>query len=238
MKARPKSNRRAAEKAVRKRILLVDDHPMMRDGMGRMIDQEPDLMCCGGVNSAEEALGLVSSLKPDLVIVDITLPGRNGLELIKDVLAMCPETQILVFSMHDEIFYAERALKAGARGYLMKEAGSEKMLDAIRRVLAGEIAISPAIAAKILNQFSGQTNRRSHSPVEKLTDREFEVYQLIGEGKATKEIADQLHLSEKTVAVHRGHIKDKLGLTSALDLIRHAMRWTEAQSRGRSPEPS
>lgn len=237
MKSRSPSGNRATEKLVRKRVLLVDDHPMMRDGMGRMIDQEPDMLCCGGVNSAEEALDLVSTLKPDIVITDITLPGRNGLELIKDVRAMSPETPVLVFSMHDELFYAERALKAGARGYLMKEAGSEKMLGAIRRILAGEIAVSTGIAAKILNQFAGKTGRGSQSSIEKLTDREFEVYQLIGEGKSTKEIAEQLHLSEKTVAVHRGHIKEKLGLSSALDLVRYAMRWTEARRTGRPSEP-
>jgi DNA-binding NarL/FixJ family response regulator len=213
-----------------KRIILVDDHPMMREGMKRMIDAEPDMQCCGGVNSAEEAIGLVQKLQPDLLITDITLPGRNGLELIRDMRAILPGMPILVFSMHDELFYAERALKAGARGYLMKEAGSERMLQAIRRILAGEIAVSTAIASKILGQFAGQSNRALHSPIEKLTDREFEVYQLIGEGKSTKEIAVQLHLSEKTVAVHRGHIKEKLSLASALDLVRHALRWTESRN--------
>lgn len=186
-------------------------------------------MCCGGVNSAEEAMGLIPTLRPDLVITDITLPARSGLELIKDVRAACPETPVLVFSMHDELFYAERALRAGARGYLMKEAGSEKMLAAIRRVIAGEIAVSPGIAARILDIFSGHGARRSTSPIGKLTDREFEVYQLISEGKSTREIAAQLRMSGKTVAVHRGHIKEKLGLTSAAELLRHAMHWAEAR---------
>lgn len=223
------SRKKSNPKPPRKKIFLVDDHPMMRDGMGKLIDSEPDLLCCGTANSAEEALDVILSTQPDLVITDITLPGRSGLELLKDIRAAGLPTQILVFSMHDELFYAERALKAGARGYLMKEAGSEKMLEAIRRVLSGEIAVSPSIAAKILDIFSGQGNRRSSSPIEKLTDREFEVYQLIGDGKSTKEIGEQLHLSGKTVAVHRGHIKEKMGLNTATELMRHAVRWREAR---------
>ncbi|MEX1117614.1 MAG: response regulator transcription factor [Terrimicrobiaceae bacterium] len=232
MKPRSPSPRSSTEPPACTRILLVDDHPMLRDGLQHMIRLEPDLICCGGVDSSEEALGLVTALKPDLVITDITLPGRNGLELIRDILAMFPEMPILVFSMHDELFYAERALKAGARGYLMKEAGGGKVMGAIRVILAGDIAVSPCIAARILNQYAGQAGRCSHSPVEKLTDREFEVYQLIGEGKVTKEIAQQLHLSAKTVAAHRGHIKEKLGLATTQDLSRYAMRWTEALSIG------
>ncbi|MHA3770603.1 response regulator [Verrucomicrobiota bacterium sgz303538] len=218
----------------RRRIFLVEDHPMMRDGLRRLIDGEPGLSCCGDAGSAETTLDAVARSKPDLLITDITLPGRSGLDLIKDIRAAFPEVQILVFSMHDEMFYAERALKAGARGYLMKEAGSEKMLEAIQRILAGEIAVSPRISAKILDIFSGQSPRSSNSPVEKLTDREFDVYRLIGQGKTTKEIADQLHLSHKTVAVHRGHIKEKLGLDSATELVHHAVRWVETQDSERA----
>lgn len=220
---KPKSP--AKKTPARRRVFLVDDHPMMLDGMMRLIDSEPGLMCCGGAKSAEEAVGEIARCKPELVITDITLPNRNGLDLIKDIRAMSPEVLVFVYSMHDEMFYAERALRAGARGYLMKEAGSEAMLEAIRRVLAGEISVSPRIAAKILDLFSGAPARNSNSPVDKLTDREFEVYQLIGTGKSTKEIADQLHLSHKTVAVHRGSIKEKLGLASAAELVHHAIRW-------------
>jgi len=212
----------------RKRVFLVDDHPMMRDGMGRLIDSEPGLMCCGGAKSAEEAVSEISRCKPDLVITDITLPQRSGLELIKDLAATHPELPVFVYSMHDESFYAERALRAGAKGYLMKEAGSEKMLEAIRHVLVGEISVSPAIASKILKVFSAPQPRGSHSPVESLTDREFDVFQLLGKGKSTKEIAGQLHLSHKTVAVHRGHIKEKLGLTSSAELVHQAIRWAES----------
>jgi len=214
----------------KKRIFLVDDHPMMREGMGRLIDTEPGLMCCGGAKSAEEALGGVSACRPDLVITDITLPQRSGLDLIKDLAVAEPGLPVFVYSMHDESFYAERALRAGARGYLMKEAGSEKMLEAIHRVLAGEICVSPKMAAKILTLFSAPKARGSHSPVEKLSDREFDVFQLIGQGKSTKEIAQHLHLSHKTVAVHRGHIKEKLGLKSASELVHQAIRWAAAPS--------
>jgi len=211
----------------RKRIFLVDDHPMMRDGMGRLIDSEPGFMCCGGAKSAEEAISEISRCKPDLVVTDITLPNRSGLELIKDLAASNPELPVFVYSMHDENFYAERALRAGARGYLMKEAGSEKMLEAIRQILAGEVSVSPAMASKILKGFSAPQPRGSHSPVHSLTDREFDVFQLIGQGKSTKEIAAKLHLSHKTVAVHRGHIKEKLGLTSSSELVHQAIRWAE-----------
>jgi DNA-binding NarL/FixJ family response regulator len=214
----------------RKRIFLVDDHPMMRDGMGRLIDSESGLMCCGGAKSAEEAISEIQRCNPDLVITDITLPKRSGLELIKDITTMYPEIAVFVYSMHDENFYAERALRAGARGYLMKEAGSEKMLDAIRQVLAGEISVSAAMASRILKSFSAPPARGSNSPVQTLTDREFDVFQLIGQGKSTKEIAAQLHLSHKTVAVHRGHIKEKLGLTSSAELVHQAIRWAENPS--------
>jgi DNA-binding NarL/FixJ family response regulator len=214
-----------------KRVFLVDDHPMMRDSMARLIESEPGFVCCGGASSAEEAVGEIGRCKPDLVVTDITLPNRSGFDLIKDIRAMFPEIVIFVYSMHDEMFYAERALRAGARGYLMKEAGSEKMLEGMRRVLGGEISVSPKIAAKILDIFSGQ-QKKSNSPVAKLSDREFDVYQLIGQGKSTKEIADQLHLSHKTVAVHRGHIKEKLGITSSAELVHHAIRWTQGREAG------
>lgn len=230
---KPKVPRSTPEAPPRKRIFIIDDHPMMRDGMGKLIDGEPGLIFCGGAGNAEQALGALSAARPDLVITDLTLPGRSGLDLIKDIKAFDPELPVLVFSMHDENFYAERALRAGARGYLMKEAGSERMLDAIRQVLAGEISVSPRMASRILTIFSGSRPRGSSAPIEKLTDREFDVYQLIGRGKTTKEIADQLHLSHKTVAVHRANIKEKIGVGSATELTHHAVRWVETQSTER-----
>ena len=211
----------------RNRVFVVDDHPMMLDGMRRLIDSESDMICCGTACSAEEAIGLLPRVQPTLVVTDLTLPKRSGLDLIKDIKAMLPETLVFVYSMHDETYYAERALRAGARGYLMKEAGSEKMLECIRRVMAGEIAVSPKIAARILDLFSGAPSRGKKSAMDQLSDREFEVYQLFGEGHSTKEIAARLHLSAKTIAVHRDHIRDKLGLSSAAEVVHHAIRWVE-----------
>jgi DNA-binding NarL/FixJ family response regulator len=226
------SSQAARKESDRKRIFLVDDHPMMRDAMCLLIDSEPGLVCCGGAKSAEEALQEVPRCNPDLVITDITLPSRSGLDLIKDLATLDPNLPVFVYSMHDELFYAERALRAGARGYLMKEAGSEKMLEAIHQILSGQISVSPKIAAKILNQYSGATARSSNSPIEKLTDREFDVFQLIGKGRSTKQIADQLHISPKTVAIHREHIKEKLGVDNATELTHQAIRWVESQGAG------
>lgn len=213
-----------------KRVFLVDDHPMMLDGMRRLFDSEPGFACCGTARSAEEAISQLANCSPDIVVTDMTLPNRSGLDLIKDLTAMYPQIPVFVYSMHDETFYAERALKAGARGYLMKEAGSEKMVAAIRQVLAGEVFVSPKIAARILNHFSKPKSARADSPFLDLTDREFEVFQLIGEGKSTKEIAAQLHLSHKTIAVHRGHIKEKLRLNHASELVHQAIRWVSTGS--------
>ena len=224
------SQKAASEK--RAQIFLVDDHPMLREGMGRLIDGEPGLAFSGGAGSAEQALSEIAGCKPDLVVTDLTLPGRSGLDLIKDLSAMYPDLPVLVFSMHDEAVYAERALKAGARGYMMKEAGSEKMLAAIRQVLAGEINVSPRVSAKILAGLSRHRASNATSPIEKLTDRELDVYGLIGRGKATKEIAEQLHLSHKTVAVHRANIKEKLGIGSVNELMHHAIRWVEHETGG------
>jgi DNA-binding NarL/FixJ family response regulator len=210
------------------RVFLVDDHPIVLTGFTLMLNAQDDIEVCGTSSSAEEAVGKISTSKADLVITDITLPGRSGLDLLKDLIAINPSQRVLVVSMHDELLYAERAIRAGARGYLMKEAGSEKMLAAIRHVLAGNIYVSDRIQAKILNAMHAPSQRASASPVEKLSDREFEVFRLMGEGRTTKEIADQLHLSDKTIAVHRGHIKDKLGIKSATELMHAAVRWVEA----------
>jgi DNA-binding NarL/FixJ family response regulator len=169
------------------------------------------------------------ALSPDLVITDMTLPGRNGLDLLRDLMTVMPTCRVLVVTMHDETLYAERALRAGARGYLMKEAVSEKMLTAIRYVLSGQVFVSERLQAKILSGMIGHQSKVSASPIEKLSDREFEIFRLLGEGKTTKEIADQLHLSHKTVAVHRGNIKEKLGVTSANELVHQAVRWVSSQ---------
>jgi DNA-binding NarL/FixJ family response regulator len=213
----------------RRKILLVDDHPFMRMGLAQLINQQSDLMVGGEAGDPAEAARALDKSVPDLVLADITMPGRSGLEFIKDLKAARPDLRILVVSMHDEVIYAERALRAGAQGYVMKEAGGENLLAAIRQVLDGQVYVSPRMSARILNSYSGQRPRGSHSPIEKLSDREFEVFQMIGQGKSTRAIAEQLHLSPKTVDVHRAHIKEKLGLTDATALVRHAVRWVETQ---------
>ena len=213
----------------RKRILIVDDHPMMRQGLGQLINAEPDLSVCGEAENAEQALTAITSAKPDLVLADISLPGKNGLELIKDFQAVQPDLPVLVISMHDESLYAERVLRAGGRGYIMKQEGGKKLMQAIRHVLGGQIYVSEKMSAEILEAFSGRRAGVEGSPVEKLTDREFEVFQLISQGKGTRDIAEQLHLSVKTVDVHRTNIKTKLKLGSTAELIRFAVRWAESQ---------
>jgi DNA-binding NarL/FixJ family response regulator len=235
MKPRAKSTPPApAEPAApaRKRILLVDDHPFMRAGLGQLIDRQPDMMVCGEAGNPSEAFQQLARTPPDLVLTDLTMPGRSGLEFIKDLRAVHEQVAILVISMHDEGVYAERALRAGARGYIMKEAGGENLLAAIRQVLRGEVYVSPRMSARILNALSAGRPRGSHSPIEQLTDREFEVFQLIGQGKSTRDIAAELRLSPKTVDVHRSHIKEKLALRDVTALIRHAVRWVETQQAG------
>lgn len=217
---------------MRKRILLVDDHPFMRAGLAGLIDRQPDLMICGEAGNPIEAFHALKKGRPDLVLTDLTMPGRSGLEFIKDLRAAEPTLTILVVSMHDEVVHAERALRAGARGYIMKEAGGENLLTAIRQVLRGEVYVSPRMSARILEGFSGTRPRGSSSPIEKLTDREFEIFQLIGQGRSTRDIATQLNLSTKTVDVHRSHIKEKLDLNDVTALIRHAVRWVETQGGG------
>jgi len=218
----------------KKQILIVDDHPMMRQGLGQLISAEPDLCVCGEAENAAGALDAIGTLKPDLVLADISLPGKNGLELIKDFQSLQPGLPVLVISMHDESLYAERVLRAGGRGYIMKQEGGKKLMQAIRHVLEGKIYVSEKMSANILETFSGRHAGAEGSPIEKLTDREFEIFQLMGQGQGTREIAEKLHLSIKTVDAHRANIKAKLKLTSASELIRFAVRWTESQGTGTS----
>ncbi len=224
-----KPMRKAAQ--AQTRILIVDDHPMMREGLAQLIAHQPDMMVCGEAGEAGDALEKVRLLKPNLVLADITLPGRNGLELIKDLQAMDAGVLVLVISMHDESLYAERVLRAGGRGYVMKQEGGKKIMEAIRQVSAGQIFVSEKMSARILELFSGRRPPGGKAAVQNLTDREFEVYQLIGQGLGTKDIARQLHLSPKTIEVHRANIKVKLQTKSMAELIRHAVRWVESDKR-------
>jgi DNA-binding NarL/FixJ family response regulator len=229
----PRLEQRAAPtRLARKKVLLVDDHPMTRAGLAQLINKQPDLEVCCEAGNSSEAFARLSKVQPDLILTDLTMPGRNGTDFIKDLRALYACLSILVVSMHDEIIYAERALHAGASGYIMKEAGGQKLIGAIRHVLSGQVYVSERMSAHLLDGLTGRRPRGSNSPIAKLSDREFEVFQLIGEGKTTRDIAGQLHLSPKTVEVHRGHIKTKLGLNNATSLLRYAVRWIETRDRG------
>jgi DNA-binding NarL/FixJ family response regulator len=216
-----------AKAAVKKtRVLIVDDHPMTRAGLVHVINHQPDLTVCGEAESAAQALDILDSSRPDLLLIDITLPGKSGLELIKDVKAMRPELLMLVISMHDESLYADRVLRAGARGYITKHEGGEKLMEAIRHVLRGKIYVSESMSAHILEIFSGGQTGLDRSSIEKLSDREFEVFEALGEGLSSQRIAKKLHLSAKTVDAHRANIKTKLQIKTTAELIAYAARWT------------
>ena len=220
----------AAKSQLRARIFLVDDHPMMRAGLAQMINRQPDMFVCGEAAQPDEALRLFSQAVPDLVLTDLAMPGRGGIEFIKALMALCPDLLILVLSMYDERLLAERCLRAGARGYIMKEAGSDHLLAALRHVIGGQVYVSPRVSESILGNLSARKPRRSDSPISSLSDREFEVLQLVGRGMSTREIGAQLHLSPKTVDAHRGNIRETLCLKDAAALVRYAIQWLGSQS--------
>lgn len=207
------------------RVLVVDDHPIVRQGLSLLINREPDLMVCGEAEDAKTAMRSLQAAKPDIMVVDISLNGPDGLDLLKDIRARYPELPVLILSMHDESIYAERALRAGAQGYIMKQEASEKVLVAVRRILSHEIYVSENIANRMLRRYIGSSNERRPSSIADLTDRELEVFRLIGEGNTTRQIAEQLHISIKTVESYQAHIKEKLSLRSARELVQHAIQW-------------
>ncbi len=209
--------------AARKRILLVDDHPLMREGLRGTINREPDLMVCGEAENAHQALEAFQRLAPDLALVDITLPGKSGLELVKDLKAVRPRLVILAISMHDESLYAERMLRAGARGYITKQQPPEELIKAIRQVLNNQVYVSKQVSESLLQRFSSKA-QANQSPMGILTDREFEVFRLIGAGKSTKEIARQLRISTQTAVVHNANIRQKLNLQNTAQLIHFAVQ--------------
>ena len=213
----------------RKRILLVDDHPLMRRGQADLLSREPDFEVCGEAGTAREALEAILKSKPDLVLVDMALPDKDGLELIKDIQALHASLPVLAMSMQDESLYAARVLRAGGRGYVMKGEGPERLANAIRTVLNGQVALSPRMSAKILESMVGPAGKAEGGPEAKLSDREVGVLRLFGEGWSTEEIASRLHLSPKTVDVHRAHIKEKLGLKTTPEFNRFAIRWVASQ---------
>lgn len=211
----------------RKRILIIDDHPVLRHGLEQIINAEPDMMVCAQAGDAGSALEALRQCKPDLALVDITLTGMNGIELIKYMKTEDERLPVIVLSMHDESLYAMRSLRAGASGYVMKSAPMGQLLEAIRKVLRGEIYVSQMFGAQLI--YRTVRGIGGDSPIEGLTDRELEVLQLIGEGRGSREIAERLHLSVKTIESHRLHIKEKLNLETASELVRFAVEWVSEQ---------
>ena len=211
------------------KILLVDDHPLVREWLTNLINEEPDFEVCGQAGDAREALDLMGKLSPRIAVVDISLDGGSGLELIKDIKAQHPKIDALVLSMHDEALYAERAMRAGAAGYIMKREATSKVLDALRAVLAGGLYFSNAVNA-LLAQKLVQGAAGKPTPIEILSDRELEVFRLLGQGRGTRQIASDLHLSISTVETYRTHIKEKLRLNRAPELVRHAVEWVHSQA--------
>lgn len=215
----------------KRKVLIVDDHPILRKGLTLLINQEPDLFVCAEAENAQKALESLDDVVPDMAIVDISLPGIDGIELIKELRLRHKEMPVLVVSMHDEALYAERSLRAGARGYIMKQEALEKVLVAIRKVLEGEIFVSERITTKMLEKFvSVEGVSQAASPIDLLSNRELTVFRLIGQGHKTRQIAERLHLSIKTVESYRAHIKEKLKLGDGTDLLKYAIQWVQISS--------
>jgi DNA-binding NarL/FixJ family response regulator len=216
----------AASRTAKSSIFIVDDHPIVRQGLALLINREPDLAVCGDAVETGSALRLIEEIGPDLVIVDISLSGRDGLDLLKTIRARDLNLPVLILSMLDELLYAERALRAGASGYIMKQEATEQVLIAIRRILGGEVYVSDRMANKMLHRFVGDAPLGERSPIGGLTDRELEVFRLIGEGHGTRQIAEELHVSIKTVETYQAHIKEKLSLKNSRELVQRAIQWT------------
>ena len=207
------------------RILIIDDHPLVRLSLKGVIEREPDLVVCGEAEDRDQALAAVAASKPHLAIIDLTLKNSDGMELIKDLRTRYPKVQILVLSMHDEDIHAERAIRAGARGYITKQEAATKILVAIRQILSGEIYWSERAAAQVASKIASRSRPTGGFPLDCLTDRELQVFELIGAGRSTRQIASALHIDVSTVETYRARIKEKLNLKDALDLLQHAIRW-------------
>ena len=213
----------------RARIVIVDDHPIVTEGLTDLISREKDLVVCGQARNVSEALKAIRTLKPDLVTVDISLKETDGLELMKDIKARFPNLPVLALSMHEESLYAERALRAGASGYIMKQEATKKVVGAIRRVLTGRLYLSDKMMEKLVYKLVGGKAEVSHGPSDLLTDRELEVFSLLGRGHGTRQISEQLHLSVKTIETYRSRIKQKLNISSGTELLQHAFQWVNSR---------
>lgn len=221
----PGLNLRPEMSPTKRPIFLVDDHPLVREWLTNLINQQPDLTVCGEAETAPQALAAIEALRPDIAIVDISLKDSSGIELIKDLKRLCPAVAVLVLSMHEETHYAERALRAGARGYIVKRETTRKVIEAVRQVLAGKLYVGTEAAAAMVNQLVSGRQAETSSPVEQLSDRELEVFALLGQGQCTRQIAATLRVSVKTVQAYCARIKEKLNLASATELLREAVRW-------------
>jgi DNA-binding NarL/FixJ family response regulator len=213
-----------------KRIVIVDDHPLFRKGLEQLIHSDGAFAVCGEAGNAAESMDVIRKLNPDLAIVDLSLPGANGIELIKNIRAEFPNLPILVLSMHDESLYGLRALRAGANGYVMKHEAMANVVHAIHEVFSGRPYLSPAMAAQVITKFAKKSSEGESDAVDRLSDRELEILELIGKGTEVRQIANLLHLSPKTVETHRAHIKEKLQLKNAREVARFAVQWTDARN--------
>lgn len=220
----------ASTEAPTKNILIVDDHPVFRKGLAAVIHEQPDLHVCGEADNAKKALEVMRSKNPDIALVDISLPGANGIELTKMMLAENPRLIVLILSMHDESMYAMRALRAGASGYVMKAEALTHVVSALRKVIDRGIYVSTKLSESLIFKAVQGVNGVQKNPIERLSDREMEVFQWMGKGFGTKEIANQLNLSSKTIETHRAHIKEKLGFYDARELARFAIDWNAQQT--------
>src|SRR5436309_7433368 len=217
------------EQAVsQRRIFLVDDHPLVREGLGNLINQQSDLMVCGQAEDAAQALAGMGAARPDLALIDISLKTASGLELVKDLKIHFPDVALIVLSMHDEMVYAERAIRAGARGYVMKRETTKEVLTAIRRVLQGDVYVSERVVNLMARRLGSARKAAASSPVEQLSDRELEIFRLLGQGRTTSQSATDLHLSLKTVQAYCARAKEKFGVDSLTELLRAAIRWEDA----------
>jgi DNA-binding NarL/FixJ family response regulator len=214
------------------RIFVVDDHPLVRQGIRLVVSQEPDMVVCGEADDATEAAVAIAAAKPDLAVVDLSLKRNNGLDLIKDLRKRCPEVPVLVMSMHEQSYYAERVLHAGARGYITKAEGAQRLIDGIRQVLKGQIFLNERLSAKLISKLVSGRAAPAATLEDRLSDRELAIFELIGNGLSNREIAERLCLSRKTVDCHREHIKEKLDLSHAADILKEAIRWVQSKQNG------
>ncbi len=228
----PAEKRQDTSDSDKAKIVIVDDHPIVREGLADLINKEDDLVVCGEAEDGHRAMEVISELEPDIAIVDISLQDTSGLELIKDIKVQYPSLPVLTLSMHEESLYAERALRAGAKGYIMKREATANVVMAIRKVLSGQVYLSERMATKLVDKLVGSKPEECSSWIERLTDRELEVFSLLGEGNGTRQISERLHLSVKTIETYRSRIKEKLNLKSGPELLQHAFQWVNRRDKG------